>query len=215
MSGWPYLYSSYAPDCTVSLIHRRRNQHFPWANTRCCPRPTYSLDSHRLLAQIPESKPLHPKSPLGLPRARLATRHRPFWEKQTDETPPPLHQSVLSQGGFSAARPPIRDSLTYYRSSISVLTKLYVSRNVSLARIKKSVSEPMKKVVIIGAAGRDFHNFNIIYRNDPEYQVVAFTATQIPGIEGRTNPPIISGSRYQKGIPIYAERELARIIQEK
>ena len=94
------------------------------------------------------------------------------------------------------------------------MTKLYVSRNVSLARIKESVSEPMKKVVIIGAAGRDFHNFNIIYRNDPEYQVVAFTATQIPGIEGRTYPPILSGSRYPKGIPIYAERELARIIQE-
>src|SRR6267378_6043894 len=83
-----------------------------------------------------------------------------------------------------------------------------------LARVKESVSEPMKKVVIIGAAGRDFHNFNIIYRNNPEYHVVAFTAAQIPGIEGRTYPPILSGSRYPKGIPIYAERELARIKKE-
>src|SRR5213594_2195266 len=91
---------------------------------------------------------------------------------------------------------------------------LYESRNVSLARIKESVSEPMKKVVIIGAAGRDSHNFNIIYRNNPEYQVVAFTATQIPGIEGRTYPPILSGSRYPKGIPFYSDKELARIIQE-
>jgi predicted GTPase len=72
----------------------------------------------------------------------------------------------------------------------------------------------MKKVVIIGAAGRDFHNFNIIFRNNPEYQVVAFTATQIPGIEGRTYPPILAGSRYPKGIPIYSDKELGRIIEE-
>src|SRR5438132_12671955 len=94
------------------------------------------------------------------------------------------------------------------------MTKLYVIRNVSLARIKESVSKPMKKVVIIGAAGRDFHNFNIIYRNNPEYQVVAFTATQIPGIEGRTYTQILSGSRYPKEIANYAKRELARIIKD-
>ncbi len=71
-----------------------------------------------------------------------------------------------------------------------------------------------KKVVIIGAAGRDFHNFNTVYRHNPEYQVVAFTATQIPGIEGRTYPPELAGSRYPKGIPIYPDGDLAKIIRE-
>jgi predicted GTPase len=94
------------------------------------------------------------------------------------------------------------------------LTKLYVSRVGRVAPVRESVPDPMKKVVIIGAAGRDFHNFNIIFRNNPEYQVVAFTATQIPGIEGRTYPPILAGSRYTKGIPIYSDKELARIIEE-
>lgn len=94
------------------------------------------------------------------------------------------------------------------------MTKLYVSRVVSLAPERESVSKRMKNVVIIGAAGRDFHNFNTIFRNNPEYQVVAFTATQIPGIEGRTYPPILAGSRYPKGIPIYSDKELAKIIEE-
>jgi predicted GTPase len=80
--------------------------------------------------------------------------------------------------------------------------------------LERGVSERMKKVVIIGAAGRDFHNFNIVFRNNPEYQVVAFTATQIPGIENRTYPPILAGSGYPNGIPIYSDKELARIIEE-
>ena len=67
----------------------------------------------------------------------------------------------------------------------------------------------------MGAAGRDFHNFNVYFRNNQEYEVVAFTATQIPGIEGRTYPPKLSGSLYPKGIPILPEIDLPKIIKEK
>ncbi|HEC76837.1 MAG TPA: GTPase [Thermoplasmatales archaeon] len=72
-----------------------------------------------------------------------------------------------------------------------------------------------KKVVIMGAAGRDFHNFNVFYRNNEEYRVVAFTATQIPNIAGRKYPPELAGKLYPDGIPIYEEEELAEIIKEK
>ncbi len=72
----------------------------------------------------------------------------------------------------------------------------------------------MKKVIIMGAAGRDFHNFNVVYRDSPDFQVVAFTATQIPGIEGRIYPPELAGPRYPNGIPIYSEDDLARLVKE-
>jgi len=71
-----------------------------------------------------------------------------------------------------------------------------------------------RKVIIIGAAGRDFHNFNTRYRDDDTVEVVAFTAEQIPGIEDRTYPPDLSGPLYPNGIPIYAEEELPRLIAE-
>ncbi|WRP18171.1 cyclic 2,3-diphosphoglycerate synthase [Carboxydochorda subterranea] len=71
------------------------------------------------------------------------------------------------------------------------------------------------RVVIMGAAGRDFHNFNVFFRHHPGYEVVAFTATQIPHIEGRTYPPALAGPRYPQGIPIYPEEELPRIIREQ
>jgi predicted GTPase len=71
-----------------------------------------------------------------------------------------------------------------------------------------------KRVVIMGAAGRDFHNFNVYFRDRQEYEVVAFTGTQIPGIEGRPYPPELAGSLYPKGIPIYSENELPRLIKE-
>jgi len=72
-----------------------------------------------------------------------------------------------------------------------------------------------KKVLIMGAAGRDFHNFNTYYRNNPEYEVVAFTATQIPDIDGRKYPAELAGADlYPNGIPIYNESELARLITE-
>ena len=70
-----------------------------------------------------------------------------------------------------------------------------------------------KRVVILGAAGRDFHNFNVCFRNEPDYQVVAFTAAQIPGIESRRYPPSLSGSLYPDGIPIYAEEKLEELIR--
>lgn len=67
---------------------------------------------------------------------------------------------------------------------------------------------PRPRVVIMGAAGRDFHNFNVVYRDDPASEVVAFTAAQIPGIGGRTYPPALSGSLYPRGIPIVEEAQL-------
>jgi predicted GTPase len=70
----------------------------------------------------------------------------------------------------------------------------------------------VKKVIIMGAAGRDFHNFNTYFRNNPDYKVVAFTATQIPDIEGRKYPAALAGKLYPRGIPIYAESELDALI---
>jgi predicted GTPase len=67
----------------------------------------------------------------------------------------------------------------------------------------------------MGAAGRDFHNFNLLYRNKKEYEVVAFTATQIPDIDGRKYPAKLAGKLYPKGIPIYDERELYALIAGK
>jgi predicted GTPase len=71
-----------------------------------------------------------------------------------------------------------------------------------------------KRVIIMGAAGRDFHNFNVVFRDNPAYQVVAFTATQIPNIEGRLYPPELAGELYPEGIPIYPEEELPDLIRE-
>jgi predicted GTPase len=72
-----------------------------------------------------------------------------------------------------------------------------------------------RKTVIAGAAGRDFHNFNVVYRDNPNHEVVAFTATQIPGIEGRRYPPELAGSLYPQGIPIVPESELDRLIEDR
>ena len=69
------------------------------------------------------------------------------------------------------------------------------------------------KVIIMGAAGRDFHNFNVVFRNDPLTRVVAFTAAQIPDIAGRTYPPALSGPLYPNGIPIVEESELIPLIK--
>jgi predicted GTPase len=69
-------------------------------------------------------------------------------------------------------------------------------------------------VIILGAGGRDFHNFNTFFRNRPSYRVVAFTATQIPYIANRIYPPELAGKNYPKGIPIYAEEELPRLLDE-
>ena len=70
------------------------------------------------------------------------------------------------------------------------------------------------RVLIVGAAGRDFHNFNTHYRGDDRYDVVAFTATQIPGIDDRLYPPELAGDLYPNGIPIFAEENLERLVRE-
>lgn len=71
------------------------------------------------------------------------------------------------------------------------------------------------RILIMGAAGRDFHNFNTYFRNNSQYEVVAFTATQIPDIEGRVYPPELAGELYPEGIPIYAEDELDSLIRDQ
>src|SRR5918912_1270430 len=68
------------------------------------------------------------------------------------------------------------------------------------------------RVLIAGAAGRDFHNFNLVYRGREDFEVIAFTATQIPNIEGRVYPPELAGELYPNGIPIVAEEELEQQI---
>jgi len=68
--------------------------------------------------------------------------------------------------------------------------------------------------LILGAAGRDFHNFNVLFRNNPDYQVVAFTATQIPDIAGRRYPPELAGRLYPEGIPIFEEKDLESLVAE-
>jgi predicted GTPase len=70
-----------------------------------------------------------------------------------------------------------------------------------------------ERIVIMGAAGRDFHNFNVLYRNHPRYEVVAFTATQIPHIEGRIYPAALAGEGYANGIPIVPESELPALFE--
>ncbi|MCX7830365.1 MAG: GTPase, partial [Acidobacteria bacterium] len=73
----------------------------------------------------------------------------------------------------------------------------------------------LKRVVIMGAAGRDFHNFNMFFRDNKDFEVVAFTATQIPDIAGRKYPKELAGKLYPNGIPIYDEKDLPKIIKDK
>ncbi|MEW7977981.1 MAG: hypothetical protein AB2814_11340 [Candidatus Sedimenticola endophacoides] len=72
--------------------------------------------------------------------------------------------------------------------------------------------EAAVRILILGAAGRDFHNFNVVYRDDPAVQVVAFTAAQIPDIAGRRYPPQLAGPRYPEGIPVVEEQRLEALI---
>ena len=72
-----------------------------------------------------------------------------------------------------------------------------------------------RRVVILGAAGRDFHNFNVLYRGHPEFEVVAFTAAQIPDIAGRVYPKSLAGTEYPNGIPILPEEELPALIRRE
>lgn len=73
----------------------------------------------------------------------------------------------------------------------------------------------MRRIVIMGAGGRDFHNFNVVYRDDPGVEVVAFTAAQIPGIDDRRYPRELAGARYPEGIPIRPEAELTDLIRDR
>ncbi|MEQ8168713.1 MAG: cyclic 2,3-diphosphoglycerate synthase [Candidatus Eremiobacterota bacterium] len=70
------------------------------------------------------------------------------------------------------------------------------------------------KVLIMGAAGRDFHNFNVYFRNNASYDVIAFTAAQIPNIDDRKYPPVLAGSLYPEGIPIYPEEDMEKLVKE-
>ncbi len=79
---------------------------------------------------------------------------------------------------------------------------------------RKGKERPVR-VIIMGAAGRDFHNFNLCFRDRKEYRVVAFTAAQIPNIEGRCYPPELAGKLYANGIPIYPESELVSLIRSE
>jgi predicted GTPase len=79
--------------------------------------------------------------------------------------------------------------------------------------IRRSKHEPIQ-VIILGAGGRDFHNFNTFFRNCPSYRVVAFTATQIPFIANRIYPSELAGVNYPDGIPIYPEEELPQLLSE-
>ena len=70
--------------------------------------------------------------------------------------------------------------------------------------------DKLTRILIMGAAGRDFHNFNTYFRDNPDFDVVAFTAAQIPDIDGRTYPAVLAGPRYPNGIPIEAEDDFER-----
>ena len=71
-----------------------------------------------------------------------------------------------------------------------------------------------KRVIIMGAGGRDFHNFNVFFRDNEEYEVIAFTASQIPGIENRVYPPELAGKLYPNGIPIHSEEKLLELVRK-
>ncbi len=81
-------------------------------------------------------------------------------------------------------------------------------------RTSSTTRSNRERVLIMGAAGRDFHDFNVCFRDNPEYEVVAFTAAQIPGIKDRRYPPSLSGSLYPEGIPIYGEERLEELIRK-
>jgi predicted GTPase len=87
-------------------------------------------------------------------------------------------------------------------------------RCLSFAGIFQGRESVVEKVILMGAAGRDFHNFNVYFRENPRYRVVAFTAAQIPSIEGRQYPPVLAGAAYPEGIPIFPEDHLRNLIAQ-
>jgi predicted GTPase len=91
---------------------------------------------------------------------------------------------------------------------------LSISQIIKLSHFTKEENMNKRRIIIVGAAGRDFHNFNAYYRDNDFFEVVAFTAAQIPDIAGRAYPPELAGKLYPKGIPIYEEKDLSRLIKE-
>lgn len=85
---------------------------------------------------------------------------------------------------------------------------------IEATNTEREVFKVRRRVIIMGAAGRDFHNFNVYFRDNEEYEVVAFTATQIPDIEGRIYPPELAGKLYPNGIPIEPESKLVELIKK-
>lgn len=94
------------------------------------------------------------------------------------------------------------------------ISSSYATKHIII--VSKGVESKMKarKAIIMGAAGRDFHNFNVFFRDNPAYRVIAFTAAQIPYIEDRVYPPELAGSLYPQGIPIYPEHMLEELIRQ-
>ena len=120
---------------------------------------------------------------------------------------------------FSPSSSNLFQSITYTRPS---LTPPCDKRHCPLPRPGRNLGSNrefggvlMKKVLILGAAGRDFHNFNVVFRDNPDYQVVAFTATQIPDIAGRLYPRELAGRLYPQGIPIFEEKDLEQIVADE
>src|SRR5688572_33006456 len=74
---------------------------------------------------------------------------------------------------------------------------------------------PRIRTLVVGAAGRDFHDFNVVFRDDERHEVVAFTAAQIPNIDGRRYPPDLAGPLYPEGIPIHSEDRLEELIEQR
>src|SRR6187431_164832 len=95
----------------------------------------------------------------------------------------------------------------------SVVRRLRIGGNADALTARARINRTVRRIVIMGAGGRDFHDFNTVFREDDSVDVVAFTAAQIPGIDGRTYPPSLAGTRYPEGIPIRPEAELAEIVR--
>ena len=106
-----------------------------------------------------------------------------------------------------------RATLVFQRSGFLSINSWSSVRTAQAPFLQSALYMDRTKVVIMGAAGRDFHDFNVVFRDDPRYEVVAFTAAQIPFITGRRYPPQLAGHLYPEGIPIHGEDELAALLR--
>ena len=90
-----------------------------------------------------------------------------------------------------------------------------VARRALCDNVRMAETSRRARIVILGAAGRDFHNFNMVYRDDSSSEVIAFTAAQIPGVAGRRYPAVLAGRLYPRGFPIVQESELDRLCRRE